>query len=138
LSLRNLTLVSFRFKIVGGSWWANPFWRNSMSRISIAGRPHWTVAMLVASFLLASSRSHAQQPAPEPVNIITADAVKLKAVFYPSSMKGAPTVIMLHPIGEGNGMKAPEWKNLAESLQKANFSVIMFDFRGHGDSTTID
>ena len=34
-------------------------------------------------------------------------------------------------------MKVPEWKNLALSLQKAGYSVLMFDFRGHGDSTEI-
>ena len=32
----------------------------------------------------------------------------------------------------------PEWENLAETLQKEKYSVIMFDFRGHGESTTID
>ena len=77
-------------------------------------------------------------PAPENVNITTVDGVKLKAIFYPSTMKGAPTVIMLHPIGDKLGMTAPEWKSLAEALQRANYSVMTFDFRGHGDSTTID
>ena len=45
---------------------------------------------------------------------------------------------MLHPIGDGKSSKGQDWKNLAESLQKADYSVMMFDFRGHGESTTID
>lgn len=101
-----------------------------MSRMSFAGS-------LVVAVLFGQSSIHAQD-GPEPVNITTVDGVKLKGMFYPSSQKSAPTVIMLHPIGEGKGMKAPEWKSLALALQKANYSVMMFDFRGHGDSTTID
>lgn len=76
--------------------------------------------------------------AQENVKIVTADGVKLHAVFYASDKKNPATVIMLHPIGESKSSKGQDWKNLAESLQKANYSVIMFDFRGHGESTAID
>jgi alpha-beta hydrolase superfamily lysophospholipase len=109
-----------------------------MSRLSIVVRSLPAVGLLLAGILLGQSRIHAQEPAPEPVNIVTADGVKLKAAFYPSAMKDAPVVIMLHGIGEGKSMKVPEWKRLAETLQKKNYAVITFDFRGHGDSTTID
>jgi hypothetical protein len=98
-----------------------------------------TVALILAGVLLGPTVVHAQgQPTPENVNIVTADGVKLKAVFYPSSAKSAPTVIMLHAIGDGKGMKSLEWKNLAEKLQAGGYSVMMFDFRGHGDSTSIE
>lgn len=96
------------------------------------------------AFLLASSAIFAaagichQSSAQENVKIITADGVKLHAVFYASEKKNPATVIMLHPIGEGKSSKGQEWKTLAESLQKANYSVIMFDFRGHGESTAIE
>ena len=71
------------------------------------------------------------------VKIVTADGVKLNANFYPSEKKNAPTVLMLHPIGDGKSSKAPEWKSLADALQKGGYAVLTFDFRGHGDSTTI-
>jgi len=109
-----------------------------MSRLPSAVRSLSSVALLIAGILNGPSPVQAQEPAPEPVHIMTVDGVKLKAIFYPSAMKSAPTVIMLHSIGDGKSMKAPEWKSLAESLQKAKYSVIMFDFRGHGDSTSID
>jgi len=109
-----------------------------MSRLPSAVRSLSSVALLIAGILNGPSPVRAQEPAPEPVHIMTVDGVKLKAIFYPSTMKSAPTVIMLHSIGDGKSMKAPEWKSLAESLQKAKYSVIMFDFRGHGDSTSID
>ena len=109
-----------------------------MSRLPSAIRSLSSVALFIAAILNGPAPVLAQEPAPEPVHIMTVDGVKLKAVFYPSTMKSAPTVIMLHSIGDGKSMKAPEWKSLAESLQKAKYSVIMFDFRGHGDSTSID
>ncbi|MBM3994276.1 MAG: hypothetical protein FJ303_09020 [Planctomycetes bacterium] len=96
-------------------------------------------AVLVGATLLGSTSARAQDAAvAEPVNITTVDGVKLKGLFYPSAGRDAPTVIILHPINDKNGMKSPEWKNLAEALQKAKYSVMMFDFRGHGDSTSID
>jgi hypothetical protein len=108
-----------------------------MSRLPSAVRTLSSVALLITGILNGPAPVQAQEPAPEPVHILTVDGVKLKAVFYPSTMKSAPTVVMLHSIGDGKSMKAPEWKSLAESLQKAKYSVIMFDFRGHGDSTSI-
>jgi hypothetical protein len=109
-----------------------------MSCLPSAVRSLAGAALLIAGIVNGPSLAQAQEPTPETVHIMTVDGVKLKAVFYPSSMKSAPTVIMLHSIGDGRSMKAPEWKSLAESLQKAKYSVIMFDFRGHGDSTSID
>src|SRR4051794_30978301 len=76
--------------------------------------------------------------AQENVKILTADGIKLHGVFYASEKKNAPTVIMLHSIGDGKSSKGQDWKNLAETLNAAKYSVLMFDFRGHGESTTID
>jgi hypothetical protein len=106
--------------------------------LSTVSRRSALAVVFGAALLTTPIPARAQQaPAPEPLNIETVDGVKLKAIFYPSSMQGAPTVIMLHPIGEGKHMKNAEWKSLAEYLQSKNFSVMTFDFRGHGDSTTI-
>jgi hypothetical protein len=94
--------------------------------------------LLAAATLLAASGSAHAQEKPDNVHFLTADGVKLKGQYYAAPQKCLATVIMLHPIGEGKSSKAiPEWQKLAESLQKANYSVLTFDFRGHGDSIEI-
>ena len=105
-----------------------------MSRLSWGA----VVVLVLAGVLRGETTAAAQQPAPEPARIVTVDGVKLNAVFYPSPKKNSPTVIMLHPIGDGKNIKMPGWKALATTLQTAGYAVMMFDFRGHGDSTTID
>jgi hypothetical protein len=72
-----------------------------------------------------------------PARIVTVDGVELSGTFYPSPKKNAPTVLLLHPIGDGKSTKLDGWDALANTLQKSGFTVMMFDFRGHGDSTTI-
>ena len=92
----------------------------------------------IAIFITASlSETLAVAQEQETVKIDTVDGVRLHANYYASAKKNAPTVILLHPIGEGKSSKAAEWRELAEALQKANYSVLMFDFRGHGESTNI-
>jgi hypothetical protein len=72
----------------------------------------------------------------ESVKIPTVDGVELHGVFYPSPKKNAPTVICLHNIGTGENSSKKGWTFLAEALQP-KYSVMLFDFRGHGKSTTI-
>ncbi|MBI3824026.1 MAG: alpha/beta fold hydrolase [Planctomycetes bacterium] len=111
-----------------------------MSRLSfVAGSVIVAMLFAVAGPLGAQDKKD-KKVVVEPVNIITADGVKLKGHFYPSAVKNAPTVIMLHGIGEKKNSKSEDWKKLAEQLQaaEAGYAVMMFDFRGHGDSTTID
>lgn len=93
--------------------------------------------LLTGGMFLVISPSHARAQAPEAVKIVTSDGVKLNAIFFPSAKKNSPTVIMLHPVGEGKSIKLDGWKELAETLNKSDFSVLMFDFRGHGESTEI-
>jgi pimeloyl-ACP methyl ester carboxylesterase len=69
------------------------------------------------------------------VDILTVDRVELKAKYFPSGKANAPCVMMLHALGESCSDK--EWTNLAKKLQAKGFAVLMFDFRGHGDSTTV-
>lgn len=94
--------------------------------------------LCLAGAALCQTVAFAQPPAPVPAKITTVDGVKLNATFYGSAKKNSPVVIMVHPIGEGKNSKPPEWKALAEYLQKQDLAVITFDLRGHGDSTTVD
>src|SRR5262249_8816613 len=77
----------------------------------------------------------------EKVKFYSVDGVELRGVFY-SSMhptrvgKKAPCVILLHRIGGSSTEN--NWDNLAHDLQKAGFCVLAFDFRGHGNSTSVD
>jgi hypothetical protein len=93
------------------------------------------LAAVLISAGLCNSAANAQEQ--ETVKIDTVDGIRLHANFYASAKKNASTVILLHPIGEGKSSKSAEWRELAEALQKANYSVLMFDFRGHGESTAI-
>jgi hypothetical protein len=72
---------------------------------------------------------------PEKVRFETADGVKIHGTFYRSNAKGAPAVIMLHNIKESSSKE--KWIELAKTLQPS-FSVLTFDFRGHGNSVDID
>jgi hypothetical protein len=73
----------------------------------------------------------------EDVSFRTYDGVLIKGVFYTGS-KGAnsPTVIMLHKWG-GNCSQTGAI-DFAKRLQEKGYSVLAFDFRGHGQSTTVD
>jgi hypothetical protein len=73
----------------------------------------------------------------EDISFKTYDGALIKGSFYPGS-KGekSPTVMMLHPWGS-NSSKAG-WVALAKRLQEKGYSVMTFDFRGHGLSTTVD
>jgi predicted alpha/beta hydrolase len=68
------------------------------------------------------------------VQFDTADKVELKGTFYPGSKKSA-CVILLHKLGGNRQQKG--WDDLAQALNKADYAVLSFDFRGHGDSTTV-
>jgi hypothetical protein len=72
----------------------------------------------------------------EKVAFDTVDQVKIQGVFYPSAkLKKAPAVMLIPKIG-GNSTEAG-WNSLALDLQKAGYAVLLFDFRGHGNSTII-
>jgi len=110
-----------------------------MSRLSFSLQMLVATGLFLTGASVFDSPASAQQPAaPDPVRIVTVDGVRLTGHFYASSKRNAPAVIMLHPIGDGKSSKSQEWKALAEALQKANYSVITFDFRGHGESTSFD
>jgi pimeloyl-ACP methyl ester carboxylesterase len=72
-----------------------------------------------------------------PVEIVTGDYVTLKGFFYPGNRgKASPTVLLLHAMNEDSN-KA-EWIGLAKALNAKGYAVLRFDFRGHGESTTVN
>lgn len=73
----------------------------------------------------------------EKVKFNTVDGVELHGVFYPSDQgKKAACVMLLPKIGGSASQDG--WDELARDLQKAHYAVLLFDFRGQGDSTNID
>jgi hypothetical protein len=83
---------------------------------------------------VAPSQNEPRSSNSEEVQFDSADKVELHGTFYPSKKTKAPCVILLHKLGgsrQGEG-----WRQLAELLQ-AEYAVLSFDFRGHGDSTSI-
>ncbi len=73
----------------------------------------------------------------ERVKFTTVDGVELHGVFYASDRgKKAPSVMLLPKIGSNSSQEG--WDQLATDLQKAGYAVLLFDYRGHGDSTNVD
>lgn len=70
------------------------------------------------------------------VKFDTIDQVELQGTFYPGSKgKKSPCVLLLHKFGSDSQQDG--WVKLAEELQKNDFAVLSFDFRGHGNSTAV-
>jgi hypothetical protein len=90
---------------------------------------------VLSFFALTSLQAQGPASKGENVRIPTVDGVELHGTLYASPKKGAPTVILLHALDTDNSQKKG-WVSLAETLQP-NFSVMAFDFRGHGKSTTL-
>jgi hypothetical protein len=102
------------------------------------------VALLFGSAFLSAVRAAdekkdaaaADADKARPVKFETIDQVELHGMFYPGKEpKKTPCVLMLHPLGKD--IKEDGWDRLALELQKKGMTVLMFDFRGHGGSTSI-
>ena len=73
----------------------------------------------------------------EEVKFNTFDGVELHGTFYPGNGGAkSPCVLLVSKIG-GNRQQAG-WEDLALTLQKNDYSVLSFDFRGCNDSQTVD
>jgi hypothetical protein len=93
-------------------------------------------AVLVGlGLVVPTNQLAAQLNEPESVTITTVDGVQLHGSFYQSAKAKAPTVILLHKIGD-SAVNKKLYTGLAEALQP-NYSVMVFDFRGHGKSKDI-
>jgi pimeloyl-ACP methyl ester carboxylesterase len=95
----------------------------------------WTTGLLAVLALIALPRPSLAQNKPEKVKFETFDDVELHGNFY-ASLKGpqSPCVILLHPTGSDRlkaGLEA-----VARRFQ-GDYSVLTFDFRGHGDSENV-
>ncbi len=97
---------------------------------------HLFLTGFVACVALTFASAARAQGKGDSAKVTTVDGVELHASFYQSPKKAAPIVICLHPVGAGENSGSKNWKFLAESLQP-NYSVLLFDFRGHGKSTTV-
>jgi hypothetical protein len=72
----------------------------------------------------------------ENVKFDTADEVELRGTFYPAAKAKAPVVLLLHKFG-GSREQAGWDKALVKALHDKGFAALAFDFRGHGESTTV-
>ncbi len=94
------------------------------------------VAAIVAVYSCLCLAAAAPAAEPERIRFITADYAEIQGLYYPSDLgiKG-PAVILLHPVG--GSIEAAGWSDLAKKFQEKHFAVITFDFRGHGNSTSV-
>lgn len=89
------------------------------------------VTGLVFTLLPASARA---QKEPDKITFDTIDGVEIQGDWYPSAKANkAPTALLVHKIGGSRKQLTP----LAEKLLDDGFSVLTFDLRGHGDSTSV-
>jgi predicted esterase len=78
----------------------------------------------------------------ETIRCQTADGVELVGDFYkpPENVgKRAPCVILLHAVGPNReAASRKDFGELPKKLQQGGFAVVTFDFRGYGESRTVD
>jgi hypothetical protein len=80
----------------------------------------------------------------KPVQFETIDGVQLEGRFYAAAPEGKAkakeaTVLLLHNVNAktGGSSNQPGWDELAKKLQADGYSVLKFDFRGFGNSTSV-
>lgn len=97
-------------------------------------------ATLAAGTLLPQDKSAA--PPVEGFTCETRDGVRIVGDFYPPGRgrgQRGPVVILLHAIGPGRSSASRrDFGSFPRQLQAEGFAVVTFDFRGHGESQTID
>jgi len=91
--------------------------------------------LFALAFALMPSFAYAEVDKQD-VTFRTVDEVELKGVFYPGqgemSGRKSPCVMLLHKYGSDR--TKGNYDALAATLQAKGFSVLSFDFRGHGRS----
>lgn len=87
----------------------------------------------IAALTLLPARSLGQAQ-PQRIRFETVDEVEIQGKFY-AGTKQSPTVVILHKM-EGQS-QAKELAALAGELSKKGYAVLLFDWRGHGGSTTV-
>jgi hypothetical protein len=89
------------------------------------------IGALTVLLIAAANPALAQKS--QKVKFESPDGVELHGQWYPSQNKSNPCVLVLPALGED--CSKPEYTSLATTLQKDGFSVLLFDYRGHGNST---
>ncbi len=98
--------------------------------------PAGLLGMAGLLMFLSSLAAQGDKASGEKVRFTTVDGVEIQGTSHQASKPRAPTVLLLHPLNEDSNKKA--WITLAEDLKKSGYSVLRFDFRGHGQSTGIE
>jgi pimeloyl-ACP methyl ester carboxylesterase len=84
-----------------------------------------------------ASAALAQDAKPDRVKFNSYDGVTLEGFFYPGSLgKKGSTFLFLHQPKTGSAAQEG-WGSLADALTKQGHSCLIFDFRGHGNSTSV-
>ncbi|MGY1602678.1 alpha/beta hydrolase [Geodermatophilus sp. SYSU D00815] len=108
-----------------------------MKRALVGGGVLVLVLVVVTGLLWALQRRlvYLPQGSPGPVPagarevpLTTSDGLRLGAWFFPADDAAAPAVLLASGNGGHRGLRAP----LAEALQDAGLSVLLFDYRGYG------
>jgi pimeloyl-ACP methyl ester carboxylesterase len=96
------------------------------------------LALLAALIAVQSAHGEAKG---DKVTFETVDGVKIVGTYWASKDgKKAPVAILLHDFKANKGGTSHDdgWDSLAAALNDKGFAVLQFDFRGHGDSTTVN
>jgi pimeloyl-ACP methyl ester carboxylesterase len=104
----------------------------------IRARSPWVLvalAVVLAAPLPGWGQAKKPPPNSDEITFDTFDGVELRGSFFPAKKAKAPVVIFLHKYGESRGKQG--WDALAQTLIDAEFAVLTFDFRGHGESTSV-
>jgi alpha-beta hydrolase superfamily lysophospholipase len=92
---------------------------------------------IVVGFVMGGWSQTGHTAEPDRVKFDTYDQVEIHGTYFPGdSGNKSPCALLLHALGGSS--REEGWDNLAKELQKKHFAVLLFDFRGHGESTTVN
>jgi pimeloyl-ACP methyl ester carboxylesterase len=91
---------------------------------------------LLTCFALTCWSQTGRATEPERVKFDTYDQVEIHGTYFAGDLgTKSPCALVLHALGGSS--REEGWDNLAKELQKKHFTVLLFDFRGHGESTSV-
>ncbi|HLJ98054.1 MAG TPA: alpha/beta fold hydrolase [Gemmataceae bacterium] len=96
----------------------------------------WLACSWAAGSLLLCGIASGHAAEPERVKFDTFDQVEIHGTYFAGDLGNkSPCALLLHPLGGSS--REEGWDSLAKELQKKHFAVLLFDFRGHGESTAV-
>jgi hypothetical protein len=102
------------------------------------------LALLAAALLPASAvqgQAQKKKDDSKAVSFDTADGVKISGTLWPGQGGKRDAVVMLlhnFDLKKGGSSQQEGWSRLAKSLQADGYTVLSFDFRGFGDSKSVN